>query len=150
MEVICANKLCNKVFDFKGGFAHFRRAKRHYCCRSCQNTIHGLAGTPKHKIWQRTKKRAKENRTTFRLTIFDIPDIPDICPILGIKIQPNDKAGPIDSSPSIDRIVPNLGYVPGNIRIISNRANRLRADATVKELELLLKDAKDMKCEYSR
>ena len=46
------------------------------------------------------------------------------------------------SSPSLDRIIPSLGYVKGNIRVISFRANTLKNNATLSELELILEDAK--------
>ncbi len=42
-------------------------------------------------------------------------------------VQPN--------SPSFDRIIPTRGYTKGNVIIISNRANRIKSDATVEELE---------------
>lgn len=148
MEIICANKLCRKVFEYREGIVHFRRAKYHYCSRSCQNTLHGLAGTARHKIWESVKKRAKENGTPFELSIYDIPDIPKNCPIFGIKLQSNNRSGPLDTSPSLDRIIPELGYVKNNVRIISNRANRLRADATLQEFRLLTKDAEEIKCKY--
>lgn len=141
MEIICANDLCGKQFQFKEGPAHYARSEKHYCSRSCQNTTHGQAGTQKHKIWERSKKRAKENGDTFTLNISDIPDIPTHCPVLGIEIKPNVIAGPLDSSPSLDRIIPPLGYIPGNVRVISNRANRLRSDATAEELRLIAADA---------
>lgn len=141
MEVICANALCARSFRFRGGPAHFARAENHYCSRSCQNTTHGQAGTPRHKIWEQAKKRAKENAIPFLLTVHDIPDIPPRCPVLGIEIKANSAAGPLDSSPSIDRVIAHLGYVPGNIRIISYRANRLRSDATATELRLVADDA---------
>lgn len=35
---------------------------------------------------------------------------------------------------SLDRIVPSLGYVPGNVAVISHRANRIKSDATADEL----------------
>jgi len=138
--IVCDSPLCGKTFSFQGGFAHFSRTNQHFCSRSCQNTTHGLAGTPKHKIWERTKRRAAKNGVIFNLTVHDIPDIPKNCPVLGILLQPNDKAGPLDSSPSIDRIIPLLGYVVGNVRIISNRANRIRSDATAEELRLIADD----------
>jgi hypothetical protein len=37
-------------------------------------------------------------------------------------------------SPSLDRIKPELGYVPGNIQVISARANVMKNDATPEEL----------------
>lgn len=147
MEVTCGNKLCGKVFVFRGGPAHFLRRESHYCSRSCKNTTHGQAGTQRHGIWERTKKRAKENGVSFSLELADIPDIPHHCPILGIEIKANEKSGPLDSSPSLDRLVPSLGYVPGNVRIISNRANRIRSDATANELRLIAEDAERLEAQ---
>jgi hypothetical protein len=136
----CDNPLCGKTFLFKGGKSHFHRSSQHFCCRGCQNTVHGQAGTPRHKMWEWIKGRAKRRGTVFTLSLEDIPEIPSHCPILGIPLCPNDKAGPQDSSPSLDRLHPDLGYVAGNVRIISHRANRLRSDATLKELKLLVLD----------
>lgn len=47
-----------------------------------------------------------------------------------------------NSSPSIDRIFPDRGYVQTNCRIISNRANTLKNNATTKEMALILADLK--------
>lgn len=140
MDVICANDLCGKTFNYKWGPVHFARGEKHYCSRSCQNTTHGLAGTQRHKIWEGAKKRAKENGVKFSLTVHDVPEVPALCPVLGIEIKPNVKAGPLDSSPSLDKIIPSRGYSPGNVRIISNRANRIRSDATAAELKLIAQD----------
>lgn len=46
----------------------------------------------------------------------------------------------LGTSPSIDRIFPDLGYVQTNCRIISNRANTLKNDASVQEMTLVLAD----------
>jgi hypothetical protein len=40
-----------------------------------------------------------------------------------------------DASPELDRIVPSLGYVKGNVLVVSRRANRIKTDATVEELQ---------------
>jgi hypothetical protein len=42
-----------------------------------------------------------------------------------------------DGSPSLDRIDPGQGYVPGNVRVISDRANRLKGDRSIETLRLL-------------
>ena len=64
----------------------------------------------------------------FTITLDDIPEVPATCPVLGI---------PMDS-PSVDRKRNSLGYVPGNIAIISNRANMIKNDATAQELQAVL------------
>jgi len=43
------------------------------------------------------------------------------------------KDGRRDDSPSIDRLVPNAGYVPSNIIVMSDRANRIKNDGTAEE-----------------
>lgn len=58
--------------------------------------------------------------------------MPEICPVLGIPIRYG--SGNMDHTPTLDRINPKLGYVPGNVIIVSMRANRIRNDATVDEL----------------
>ena len=42
------------------------------------------------------------------------------------------------NSPSLDRIRPQLGYVAGNVRVISNRANHLKSNGTISEFEAVL------------
>jgi predicted DNA-binding transcriptional regulator AlpA len=58
--------------------------------------------------------------------------IPRVCPALGIPIVLGEKRS--DNSPSLDRIVPEKGYVLGNVRVISDKANRLKADLTHAQL----------------
>lgn len=41
-------------------------------------------------------------------------------------------------APSIDKIIPALGYVPGNVMVISLRANTLKNNATLAELQTLV------------
>jgi hypothetical protein len=48
--------------------------------------------------------------------------------------------GPRPASPSLDRIDNALGYVKGNVRIISFRANALRSNATLEELQAITRD----------
>lgn len=43
--------------------------------------------------------------------------------------------GHTDASPSLDKFVPSLGYVRGNIAVISNKANRMKADGNLAEHE---------------
>jgi hypothetical protein len=79
----------------------------------------------------RAKYRAKQKGLDFNITKEDIV-IPDICPLLGTPMK----------SPSLDRIIPEKGYIKGNVWVISNRANTLKNDATLQELELLVENLK--------
>ena len=58
---------------------------------------------------------------------------------LGFGYKINDKLSRKEYSPSIDRFDNNKGYIKENIRIISHRANSLKSDATIEELERVLK-----------
>jgi len=89
-------------------------------------------------MWARAKKRAEEKSLPFNIEVSDII-IPDVCPVLGIKfsVSKNGK-GPGDASPSLDRIDGKLGYTKGNIKIISFKANRIKSDATVDDVEKVL------------
>lgn len=62
----------------------------------------------------------------FDIEITDIV-IPDRCPIFKVPMIGK-------YSPSVDRINSALGYVKGNIQVISNRANILKNNATAEEL----------------
>lgn len=65
--------------------------------------------------------------------------MPAVCPVLGIPIfQLEGRRGFNPNSPSVDRLVPSRGYVRANVRVISNRANMIKRDATAAELEAIL------------
>lgn len=59
----------------------------------------------------------------------------DRCPILGVSLE-YEGLGDRESihKPSLDRIDNSKGYVPGNVQIVSARANVLKRDATLEEL----------------
>lgn len=82
------------------------------------------------------KLRAHKRGLPFNLTVEDI-HIPEFCPVLGLKlcIGRSERGGVGEASPSLDRLIPSLGYVVGNVRVISWRANRLKCDASLDEVE---------------
>lgn len=92
-------------------------------------------------MWGRIKHRAKKSGVLFNLEVRDIV-IPAVCPVLGIPLQPGGvlhSRAPTENSPSLDRFKPLVGYVRGNVRVISQRANRLKNNATAEELERVAK-----------
>lgn len=40
------------------------------------------------------------------------------------------RGGKHHGSPTLDRLVPDLGYVPGNVLVVSELANSIKSDAT--------------------
>ena len=81
------------------------------------------------------KKRGKDLGVPFDLTLDDIV-IPDVCPVLGLWLAPG-RGKPTGNSPSLDRIVPEKGYVVGNVIVVSHRANLLKNSATLAEMQAL-------------
>jgi len=86
------------------------------------------------RLLSSAKNRAKEKGLEFNLTPEDIV-IPEYCPVFPhIKLE----RGNSRTRPELDRIDNSLGYVKGNVCVISGRANRLKADASIAELEAIL------------
>lgn len=91
------------------------------------------------------KQRAKEKCIPFDVTYKDF-EIPETCPLLGIKLNTHvgEKiSGARADSPSLDKINPELGYTKGNVWVVSYRANMIKSNASIEELELLVKNLKD-------
>ena len=85
------------------------------------------------------KRRSKKESIPFNLTpeyIYNIFPADGICPILGCKIVFGLDDGN-ENSPSLDKIIPSLGYVEGNVIWVSMRANRLKSDASLDEMKRL-------------
>lgn len=114
----------------------------------CRQHINAIANAwhSKHPLFtliRNARTRARKKDVPFSLKEPDLAR-PTHCPILGIEIDYGRgmKKGSQPNSPSLDRMVPHLGYVAGNVRVVSHRANTLRSDATLEELELVLADAR--------
>lgn len=85
------------------------------------------------------KNKCQSTDTPCNIEVDDLAPFPLTCPVLGIDIDYFKKGkGGSNHSPSIDRMDPDKGYVKGNVRIISQKANRLKQDASVEEQMQLL------------
>jgi hypothetical protein len=84
------------------------------------------------------KSRCKLKGIPFDLTYEFLDSIADkSCPVFNIdfvwKTQ-NKGKGADENSPTLDRVIPDLGYVKGNVVFISFLANKIKQDVTEKEL----------------
>lgn len=145
-----------KIYKEESSFRKNKKTKKGIMsiCRNCSNELQRL-NSPKYRENKnkRTRARYLENlekmmlkRTKYKCEIEDIPFnlelsdiiIPEYCPILEVKMIPYTY-----TAASIDRIVPELGYTKGNIWIISRKANVMKNDANLKELEIFCKNIKE-------
>ena len=90
------------------------------------------------------RKRAKDKKIPFDIDHDYIRSIvPSHCPVFGTplewSLQRAAQSITLGNSPSLDRIVPERGYVKGNVWIISHRANTIKNDASHEELKLVTK-----------
>ena len=134
---------CKKVLPVTEFYvSKWRKDGRRSICKSC--------GSSRQKKWRKDnfenyaitdvyhqiKKRARKKNVPMEITFKYLKSMyPDnmICPVLGIKMESGRKNFHVDS-PSVDRIVPEKGYVPGNLIVVSMKANVIKSNATPDEI----------------
>ena len=143
-EKICS--CCNqwkKLNDF-----YFQENRQQYtaACKICKRKLNNAArnkernnkiGTLRTMLHQ-AKRRAKNQNIPFSLSIEDLDSLyVTHCPI---TLQPLDwtrefvtNALPHDNTPSLDKNIPQNGYIRNNCAIISYKANRLKNNGTLDE-----------------
>lgn len=94
------------------------------------------ASNPEKHMLQSARIRARKLGLEFSIELSDIV-IPKVCPVFGTPIH----------RPSLDRIDSSKGYTKDNVWVISWRANRLKSDATLKELENLVSALRKLQAE---
>jgi len=102
-----------------------------------RSLVHGLYGTREHNLWYAAKMRAQKQGLEFTLALSDI-SIPEICPLLHVPLEKGIKGFCRPYAPSIDRIDPRLGYTKQNVWVVSFRANTIKQNASLEELDLVV------------
>lgn len=93
------------------------------------------------RLYKAAKQRATREGITFEISVDDIV-VPTHCPVLGIPLKHNEGTlGP--DSPSLDKVIPELGYVPGNVAVISHRANLIKDKYSYEDLNAVVEWLKD-------
>ena len=70
-----------------------------------------------------------------KYTSWEAIEYPKVCPVLGIKLDWSMNGKKLSNSPSLDRIDNTKGYIPGNVILISDLANSMKRNATLKQLK---------------
>ena len=104
-------------------------------------TIHDVVDPKIHhrakSVLHGANDRARRKGVVCNLKLNDVYEIllkSDKCPILNVEMTWHDGSNYDPYSRTLDRINPELGYVQGNIWIISMRANQIKSDASLHEL----------------
>jgi hypothetical protein len=140
MERKC--KRCGEIKDINDFHkCSSKKDGHHYTCKQCIKNNKKINGSrydkewktkrKEYTLWRHAKYRANKKGIPFDITEQDII-IPEICPVLGILIMRNANRNSWNS-PSLDRIIPEKGYVRGNIRVISWRANTIKSYGNAEE-----------------
>ena len=124
--------------DIKGG-------KRFGKCKDCEvnRARDRYLDNPIPQMLSNSRIRAKKKGIPHNIDtsyLEKIWPVENKCPVLGNKFEMGYKNGKSKNlSPSLDRIIPKKGYVYGNLVIVSDIVNRLKSDATLKDMEKILK-----------
>lgn len=88
------------------------------------------------KLVRLSRLRAKAKGLPHNISREDVV-VPARCPVLGIEFKFGEGVRMHAATPTLDRIKNSLGYVRGNVIVVSWRANRLKSDATAAELRAI-------------
>lgn len=103
---------------------------------------------PAVALHSRARQRAARRGLPFDLRVSDVI-VPSVCPALGVPILIGKARSMF--SPSLDRIRPGLGYVRGNTRVISDKANRLKGALDVEGLiQRAVRSVDERRKDYAR
>jgi hypothetical protein len=95
---------------------------------------------PNHYLWYVARTRARKFNVDFSIEEQDII-IPEYCPILNLKLTKGN--GYLSNAMSLDRVDNNKGYIKGNVRVISRKANLMKSCLTIELLETMIKYIKN-------
>lgn len=93
-----------------------------------------------HDVFHNAKYRSKKNGIEFSITKKWVAlSVVKFCPLLQIELNYGASKSS-DSSASIDRVDSSKGYTPENCKIISFKANRIKNNATLQDIQMLAKN----------
>ena len=104
-----------------------------HTCHKCKSVI---------STYKNMKIRAKEKELLCDITrqqLIDLSKTSCVCPIFGTPLKFGNEEKICDQSASVDRVDSTKGYTLSNIWWISYKANRMKSDASLHDISLVLK-----------
>lgn len=108
-------------------------------CKACHAAYwkRFVMSRPFYSNLSNARRRAKNRGVPFDLTEEYLESIwTGVCPVFQVRLNfpSHGDSKRSTATPSLDRLVPDKGYVPGNVIWISLRANQMKNDGTSEEL----------------
>lgn len=116
--------------------------KEHPEQRRLSHKKHRQKNPVKYMLYK-AKRRARDKEIEFSIVETDFTNLPTHCPVLGLELIYHGGGSMEDRNASLDRIDNTKGYIKDNVQIISFRANKIKNDATLKELKAITKYMED-------
>lgn len=133
--ICCGTRIESPVREQGGGRV------RKYCSTKCKTKTTNAYRNPYKVVFDNAKARVKRRGRREWALDFDAFEFPTHCPYLGLELDYSYGKGSIKPySPSFDRIDPSKDYIPGNVEIISHRANSMKNDADT-EMQVKMAEA---------
>ena len=127
-------KACHKEYRDKNKSAIASRNAVRYKVKRSQILHYSKvyqAQNPKARLICGAMRRSEKMGLPFSIDRNDF-EIPENCPVFGFPLKSGNGVHAYNS-PTIDRIVPELGYVKGNIQVISQKANSIKGSRSLDE-----------------
>lgn len=101
--------------------------------------MRSAAKYPERVLWNAAKHRARKYGIPFSITPQSLLPLPATCPIFGVTLEYGGGKGKgyNPNAASLDQRDPALGYVPGNVLVMSRRANSIKNDGTAAEHRMI-------------
>jgi hypothetical protein len=114
-----------------------RDTKREAYCRRHRKSRHDTWGKV---ILPGLIHRSRKKGIDCTITSEDLL-VPEVCPVFGTPFVFGKSHDPREQgqNPSVDRFDNSKGYIPGNVRVISLRANMLKSNGNLEEMRAIVK-----------
>jgi hypothetical protein len=96
-------------------------------------TLQWVRENQEARLYQSCRNNSIKRNLEFSISQEDII-IPEVCPILDVKLTNISGQGRVKTNASIDRMDNSKGYTKDNILVVSDLANRMKQNATTEEL----------------
>lgn len=104
-----------------------------YYQKTRERRIKQISANFERQIFNLAYARSRQYGVPFTITLDDIV-IPEYCPYLNIKLTRIHGKKRVLSNASLDKIIPEKGYVKGNVQVISLLANMMKSSASIDQL----------------